>query len=248
MAALYGLGVRGTHPVSAGGVAVCPVRRTLLSATTCASTTTSLLTSNARLRTRSAQTRSQRRGKERDHDRRPVERGGGPGDGRVPTYRAYRCHGRSCPGATMGLVARSEPELRGVLDEIGGDGSVAGRIGAPFEAVYSATKSTEVGLAESLGVELSAFGIAVSTVNPGPVDTGFFDARGHGYDRSFPGKVSPARVAAAVVRAMERRRLGQLVPRWLHSAVAFRHLAPPLYEWGTRRSFKRKLAELERSR
>jgi short-subunit dehydrogenase len=127
-------------------------------------------------------------------------------------------------------------------------GSVAGRIGTPFEAVYSATKFAEVGLAESLAVELSAFGIGVSMVNPGPVDAGFFDARGHAYDGPFPKKVPTERIAEAVIRAVERRRLEQLVPSWLRSALVFRHLAPPLYESGTRRSFKRELGELERSR
>jgi short-subunit dehydrogenase len=83
-------------------------------------------------------------------------------------------------------------------------------------------------------------------VNPGPVDTGFFDARGHAYDRSFPKKVPPERIAEAVIRAVEQRRLEQLVPRWLRSALVFRHLAPPLYESGTRRSFKRELEDLVR--
>ena len=127
-------------------------------------------------------------------------------------------------------------------------GSIAGRIGAPFEAVYSATKFAQVGLAEALAVELSPFGIGVSMVNPGPVDTGFFEARGHAYERAVPRKVAPERVAKAVIRAVEGGRLEQVVPRWLRSAVAFRHLVPRLYESATRRSFKRELSELERSR
>jgi short-subunit dehydrogenase len=127
-------------------------------------------------------------------------------------------------------------------------GSVAGRLGTPFEAVYSATKFAEVGIGESLAVELSAFGIGVSLVNPGPVDTDFFDARGHAYDRSFPKKVPPEQIAEAVIRAVEQRRFEQLIPRWLRPTLLFRHLAPPLYESGTRRSFKRELRELARTR
>lgn len=127
-------------------------------------------------------------------------------------------------------------------------GSVAGRVAAPFEALYSATKFAQVGLAEALSVELSAFGIGVSIVNPGPVDTAFFDARGHSYDRSFPKKVDPERVAEAVVQGVERGRSEQLVPRWLRGALVVRHLAPPLYDLVNRQTFKSELAELRRSR
>ena len=125
-------------------------------------------------------------------------------------------------------------------------GSVAGRMGSPFEAVYSATKFAQVGLAEALAVEVSAFGIGVSLVNPGPVATGFFETRGHSYDRSFPRKLSPERVARAVMRAVERKRFEQLVPRWFRPALVVRHLVPPLYESGTRRSFKEELSRLGR--
>jgi short-subunit dehydrogenase len=127
-------------------------------------------------------------------------------------------------------------------------GSVAGRMGAPFEALYSGTKFAQVGVAEALAVELSAFGIGVSIVNPGVVDTDFFEARGHGYDRDFPKLVPPDKVARALVRAVERGRLETFVPGWLQIAGALRQLVPPLYRWGTRRSFKRELAALEGGR
>jgi len=122
-------------------------------------------------------------------------------------------------------------------------GSIAGKIGAPFEAIYSASKFAQVGLMESLAVELSPYGIGVATVNPGPVATDFFDARGHAYDRTTPKQVTPERVADAVLRALETGRSEQVVPRWLGQAVVFRHLVPPLYRWGARRSFRGELAE-----
>ena len=127
-------------------------------------------------------------------------------------------------------------------------GSVAGRMGTPFEAVYSASKFAQVGLAEALAVELSAFGIGVSLVNPGPVDTGFFAHRGHEYARGFPRKVSAERVAKAVMAAVEGRRFEQLVPRWFRGALVFRHLVPPAYLSGTRRSFASELRELAEQR
>jgi short-subunit dehydrogenase len=120
-------------------------------------------------------------------------------------------------------------------------GSIAGRIGSPFEALYSATKFAQVGLTEALSVELSPYGIGVSTVNPGPVSTDFFDARGHAYDRSRPRPVPAAEVASAVLRAIEGGLDEVFVPRWFRSAVVFRHLVPSLYRWGSRRAMRAEL-------
>ena len=117
-------------------------------------------------------------------------------------------------------------------------GSIAGRIGVPLEAVYSASKFGQVGLSEALAFELEPFGIGVSMINPGPVATGFADARGHAYDRSFPKAVPVEDVTRAVMDAVEGDTLERFVPRWLAGAVFARHVAPPLHRWGTRRSFR----------
>jgi short-subunit dehydrogenase len=127
-------------------------------------------------------------------------------------------------------------------------GSIAGRIGAPFEAVYSATKFAQEGLVEALAIELSAFDIGVSIVNPGVVDSDFFEARGHVYDRTFPRLIRSEKIARAVVRSVERGRHEAFVPGWMRAATVVRHLAPPLYRSGTRRSFKGEVETLERSR
>jgi len=140
-----------------------------------------------------------------------------------------------------GMIARR----RGHLVTIG---SIAGRIGTPFEAIYSASKFAGVGLTEALAVELAPYGIGVSLVNPGPVATGFADARGHPYDRARPRPVPAEDVASAVVRAVEGDRAEQYVPGSFRPAVAIRHLVPPLFRWGTRRSFTRELAEDRRRR
>jgi len=119
--------------------------------------------------------------------------------------------------------------------------SVAGRFGAPFEAAYSATKFAQVGLAEALSVELSGSGVGVSVIDPAVVDTAFFAARGHAYERPFPRPMPAERVADAVIRAVERGRLETFVPRAFGAAVAVRHLVPRLYAWGTRAAFRSEL-------
>ena len=133
-----------------------------------------------------------------------------------------------------GMVARR----RGHVVTIG---SIAGRIGSPFEAAYSATKFAGVGLTEALAVEVAPYGVAVSLVNPGVVATDFGNARGHPYDRDRPKPISAENVAHAVVAAIEGNTAETYVPRWFRSAVVTRHLVPPLFRWGTARSFRGEL-------
>jgi short-subunit dehydrogenase len=133
-----------------------------------------------------------------------------------------------------GMVARR----RGHIVTIG---SIAGRIGSPFEAVYSATKFAGVGLTEAFAVEVAPYGVGVSLVNPGVVATEFGVARGHPYDRERPKPISAESVADAVVAAIERGTAESYVPRWFRPAVLTRHLVPPMFRWGTARSFRAEL-------
>lgn len=126
-------------------------------------------------------------------------------------------------------------------------GSIAGRIGSPFEAIYSATKFAGVGLTEALVVELEPFGVGVSMIQPGPVATTFGEARGHPYDRSRPRPVPAEQVAAAVIKAVEGAGHEVYVPASFRPAVVIRHLLPPVFRWGSRRSFTKELAA-DRSR
>jgi short-subunit dehydrogenase len=127
-------------------------------------------------------------------------------------------------------------------------GSIAGRLGSPFEAIYSATKFANVGLTEALVVELEPYGIGVSMVQPGPVATHFGEARGHPYDRKRPKPVPAEQVADAVIAAVKADRHEQYVPRSFRGAVIARHTLPPLFRFGSKRSFTQELAADRRSR
>jgi short-subunit dehydrogenase len=116
--------------------------------------------------------------------------------------------------------------------------SIAGRIGAPFEAAYSASKFAVVGLSEAADVELSPRGVRVSLINPGPVDTDFFTARGAPYARSTPKPVPASAVAKLVIGAVEHERAEQYIPGWLRGAVIARHAAAPLYRKGAAKGVK----------
>ena len=133
-----------------------------------------------------------------------------------------------------GMLARGRGHIVNVA-------SIAGRIGAPFEAAYSASKFAVAGLSEAVAIEVGTRGVGVSVVNPGPVDTEFFETRGHPYARKTPKPVTAERVARHVIAAVEKNKLETYVPRWLGPAVVSRVLLPPLYRSGTTRAFRKEL-------
>jgi short-subunit dehydrogenase len=133
-----------------------------------------------------------------------------------------------------GMLARGRGHIVNVA-------SIAGRIGSPFEAAYSASKFAVVGLSEAVAIEVGNKGVGVSIVDPGPVDTDFFDARGVPYARSTPKPVSAERVARDVIRVVEKNKLETFIPRWLQFAAISRLAMPPIYRTGTTRAFRKEL-------
>ncbi|HLX88101.1 MAG TPA: SDR family NAD(P)-dependent oxidoreductase [Acidimicrobiales bacterium] len=138
-----------------------------------------------------------------------------------------------------GMIERGRGHIANVA-------SIAGLLGTPFEAAYAASKFAVVGFTEALAVEAAPFGVGVSMVNPGPVATEFFTARGHPYARSRPRPIAPEVVAASVLRGIEHGRFEQTLPRSLAFAPVVRHLLPRLYLRGTRLAMRRELAQLAR--
>jgi short-subunit dehydrogenase len=108
-------------------------------------------------------------------------------------------------------------------------GSIAGILGVPCEAAYAASKSALMVFGDSLRVELAGAAIGVTILNPGVVDTGFFDRRGVPYHRRFPRPASPDRIAAALVKGVSRDRAEVVVPGWLRLPIALRACAPGAY-------------------
>jgi short-subunit dehydrogenase len=123
-------------------------------------------------------------------------------------------------------------------------GSIAGRIGSPFEAGYSASKFAQTALAEALSVELAPHGIGVSLVSPGPVSTSFFEARGHAYDRPRPKPATAAKAAQVILDAVEHDKPDVFVSGFMHQALISKTLFPPLFRWGTSRAFAKELSAI----
>lgn len=115
--------------------------------------------------------------------------------------------------------------------------SIAGRIGAPFEAAYSASKFAVVGFSEALAVEIDGTGLEVSMIHPGPVETGFAAARRRPAPRRAPRPVPISAVADAVMATVRRPRRNRYVPAWLGLAVAAKAIVPVAHRLGTERLF-----------
>jgi short-subunit dehydrogenase len=82
--------------------------------------------------------------------------------------------------------------------------SLAGKVPVPHEATYSASKAGLRAFSRALDLELEGHGIRIVSVNPGPVDTGFFGDLETVPDLVFSQPMSTAEeVADAVLRAVE---------------------------------------------
>jgi NAD(P)-dependent dehydrogenase (short-subunit alcohol dehydrogenase family) len=117
--------------------------------------------------------------------------------------------------------------------------SMAGLVGFPLFAPYSASKFGVVGLSQSLDAELGPRGVRVSAVCPGFVRTGAFQAArfrlptawlaaiGFGFQHLSAG---PEEVAAEIVACLEGAGGGVVsLPRETWPMHAVRRLSPALY-------------------
>lgn len=127
-------------------------------------------------------------------------------------------------------VARAAiPHLRPGVGRLVFVGSIAGLVGVPGEAWYSATKAGLACLADVLRPELRPAGVGVSLVSLGVVDTAYFERRKVPYQRHHPQLMSASTAAAAIVDAVAGGRDAVVVPQWLSFPVRVKVSFPSLY-------------------
>lgn len=115
--------------------------------------------------------------------------------------------------------------------------SIAGRIGSRNHTIYCASKFALAGFSESLALELDRTGVGVTLVNPGIINTPFFD---HASFAAFPAgararAIPPERVAAAIVRAVIRDVPEVTVPSTYAIGMLLKAAAPRFFRLLMRR-------------
>jgi uncharacterized protein len=121
--------------------------------------------------------------------------------------------------------------------------SQAGKIATPKSSVYSATKHAVLGYTNSLRMELHDFNVNVTSVNPGPIATNFFniaDEKGTYVKNVQKFMLQPEYVAQKVVDAMLTKTREINLPRWMNMGSVIYALFPRLFERLGRRAFNQK--------
>ncbi|MDP4098465.1 SDR family oxidoreductase [Paenibacillus sp. P96] len=147
----------------------------------------------------------------------------------------------------MGAVHCIKAVLPGMLERGSGQivnvASMAGKIGTAKSASYTATKHAVIGLSNALRQELRGTGITVSTINPGPIDTPFFDLAdpSGGYVGSIRWFMMKAeRVAKHMISAMEKHKEEVNLPYVAAAGIKLYSLFPRLADRLTYRMMNKK--------
>ena len=120
--------------------------------------------------------------------------------------------------------------------------SVAGRLGSPREAAYSASKYAMAGWSDVLASDLLGSGVQVHLVNPGPIDTEIW---GHVQEPpAYQGKFFPPSVIAKAVRkSLENGSFERWAPKRMRLASYFKTLAPKSFAKGTARYDRKRVPD-----
>ncbi len=122
---------------------------------------------------------------------------------------------------TLAAVKKMKPRGRGAVINVA---SLAGVMGVPGLAAYSASKFGVVGFTEGIRAELEGSGISFTVVMPGPVETDMMVGT-----RSAPliRLVKPEVLAAAIAGAIESGKARVAVPRSTGAYVRLMSILPP---------------------
>ena len=142
------------------------------------------------------------------------------------------------------MVARGHGHIINIISQ-------AGKIATPKTAAYAASKHALLGYTNALRLELMGSGVIVTSVNPGPMQTAFFDHADPGghYQKALGSfwLTEPEALAASICAVFHRpvREINRPVreinrPRLMEAAARLYPLAPRLGDWLTRRFFSRK--------
>ncbi|MER2064120.1 MAG: SDR family oxidoreductase [Alkalibacterium sp.] len=121
--------------------------------------------------------------------------------------------------------------------------SIAGKIATPKSAVYSSSKFAVIGFSDALRLELRKYKINVTTINPGPVDTAFFDTfdpEGSYLERVAPFVLTPEKVAEKTIAVIGTSKREVNLPKLLEVSSKFYSLFPDIGDFLVEHVFDKK--------
>lgn len=133
----------------------------------------------------------------------------------------------------MGIVRCTKAVVPHMLERKNGQivniASIAGKLGTSRAAAYTASKHAVLGFTNALRQELRHSGIIVSAVNPGPIETNFFnvaDPSGSYVKNVGSFMMTPQYVSERIVRLIEKGKEELDLPRLAAIAMRFYGLSP----------------------
>lgn len=121
--------------------------------------------------------------------------------------------------------------------------SQAGKVATPKASVYAASKHAIIGFANAVRMELKEYGVVVTTINPGPIDTPFLDlADKTGNYRNSMRKhlLAPDKVVSSIERVIEKPVREVDLPSYMSLTSKLYALAPSIVETVGKKYFTKK--------
>ena len=148
----------------------------------------------------------------------------------------------------LGVIQMTQAVLPHMIERRSGHiinmGSIASFVATPTYSVYAASKFGVRGFSEALRREVGVYGVRVSGIYPGGVETEFAEVAGIQRKTGFSTppflELSAEQVARAVLRIARRPRRAMIIPGVMKLAVWANSLSPALLDWMVERLFVRK--------
>lgn len=131
---------------------------------------------------------------------------------------------------TKGILPTLIKQKQGVIINVA---SVGGLIATAKSGGYSASKAATIQFTRCMRQEVRGTGIRVFSINPGPVETPFFDhnlASRQYRDKVKTFMISPEKVAQAIVKGIEKGNHDIILPWYMGIGSKLYHLFPRFYE------------------
>lgn len=126
----------------------------------------------------------------------------------------------------LGVIYTFSPALEVMKKQKSGQlvviSSVAGLVGLPGASFYSASKACVLTLCESLSIDLKEFGISVTCICPGFIDTPLTQKNGH----HMPFLMGVDKASEKIARAIQARKELFIFPWQMNILISFLHYMP----------------------